>query len=264
MFPDPISIPERAPHPTYVEPPIEEAICDVRFAPSHAWNSAIPGLIYYDLKEAYSGRPEDQQLQEAIVEVGQNADLPKVTTSSTGRLILRSEDGRRVVLIGPDHMSINGLRPYEGWAALRPRVEQALNTYCGVAEPSGVVRLGIRYVNIFGVPASSVDLDTYFKYAPRLDPALGLGLQRFILRTESFHSDGVRVNATLTDRDGEDGVAFLLDLDVFQQWEPEAPMDLSELGTRIADLREHEYQAFEAFITDEARQLFGGSEDCGD
>ncbi len=262
MSDGPVTIPERPAHPSYAQPPIEEAIFDIRFAPSASWNGTIPGLIYGRLSKTYPQRPEDQQLQEATIEMGPNNDPPKVSMSRAGRLVLKSGTGRELVLIGENQLGVNDLRPYAGWSNLRPRIEEAINAYCSVAEPDGVVRLGVRYINLIPVPGATDMLLDFFTHAPRLDPTLGDSMRGFMLRTESFHEDGVRVNATLTDAQGPLGQStVLLDLDVFHEWSSEEPLPILELGEWIADLREREYNGFEALITDKAREIFNSGED---
>ncbi|QMS90513.1 hypothetical protein HUN01_24125 [Nostoc edaphicum CCNP1411] len=42
----------------YPNPPIEEAVCEFRFAPDPAWNLTIPGLFYEKIKDFYTGEPQ--------------------------------------------------------------------------------------------------------------------------------------------------------------------------------------------------------------
>ncbi|MEH2362987.1 hypothetical protein [Nostoc sp.] len=46
----------------YSNPPIEEAICEFRFAPGQVWNFTIPGLFYEKVRDLYTGEPQQQNL----------------------------------------------------------------------------------------------------------------------------------------------------------------------------------------------------------
>lgn len=258
MSSGPIQIPERPLNPSYASPPIEEAICDLRFSPSEPWNATIPGLLYSALRDRYPQRPEDQQVQEVGIEVRRGDGPPRVTASRGHRVIMKDEGGRALLLVGEHQLGVNDLRPYSGWKSFRPRIEEAANAFCEVTQPRGVNRIGIRYINVLRVEGSEFDLGEYFTNAPRLDPSLGSKMRGFLLRTESFfEEDEVRLNATLTDTASPDGTAaVLLDLDVFCEWPAEEPLALSEVGEWIADLRQREYTAFEALITKQAREVF--------
>ena len=48
----------------YRNPPIEEAVCDLQFAPGIEWDPTLPGRMYGELKEFYGEKPRLQQLVE--------------------------------------------------------------------------------------------------------------------------------------------------------------------------------------------------------
>ena len=49
----------------YRYPPIEEAICDIRFAHCKEWDPTTPGEIYQELREEYPAKPQSENTTEA-------------------------------------------------------------------------------------------------------------------------------------------------------------------------------------------------------
>ncbi len=250
-------------HRRYKNPPIEEAICEFRFKPGPDWDLTIPGKLQSKLGDEYSGKPQ----QRTVVEVGLEMQAGRPSELRHGERLgmvqLVTENGKRMVGVGSDILSVSMLRPYHdvsrpggsGWDEFQPRIADALDAYKSVAEPVGVFRIGIRYINKIAILQNEVRVEDYLKCAlPDVD-GLPDRLNNFISRVEYTYEDGVRlvlsqglINAP------SDHVGFLLDLDVI--WENTKPITLNEALSRVEDLRNRERDAFETVITDEARKLF--------
>lgn len=177
-----------------------------------------------------------------------------------------SEDGKRIVGIGPDVLSVHMLRPYQqraaggqvGWEEFRGRIDDALDAYWPLSKPKGVRRIGVRYINKIDIPKEAAKLDEYFRCALPEVPSLPKNVTGFVGRIEYQYVDGVRlVLSQGTSSTTPDRKAFLLDIDVI--WETEAPLSRDETLEKAEDLRNRERQAFEALITDKARELFDES-----
>ena len=247
----------------YINPPIEEALCEFRFNPSQDWNLTIPGKLQTELGDEYTGKPR----QQTVVELGLEAQAGRPPNVQYGegvaRVQLVSKDGTRLVGVGPDVLSIHMLRPYQvegssaqtGWNEFRLRISAALDAYWKVAEPVGVSRIGIRYINKIVIPHKEVRVEHYLRSTLPDVEGLPDRLNNFVSRVDYAYGDGVRLVLSQGSIDTPvDHVGFLLDLDVI--WEQTKPVTRDVALRKADNLSERERVAFEAVITDTARGLF--------
>ncbi len=242
----------------YKNPPIEQAICEFRFAPEKPWDPTLPGRLA-GLQREYDGTV--QELRQVEWGVAAQPDYPSpALTVKEGPLRVRFENkaANRAVEVAPSVVSIQAARPYVGWVEdFRPRVHAAFNEFREVARPAAVVRIGIRYINRMVISGRLSDSGAYFQYLPHPPKEIPMeGMFSTTNRSQFTYADGARLNLTVAGRDLADGRADLvLDLDV--SWEPQgAPMDLNDALAKADALRSREREAFEALITDSARETF--------
>ena len=247
----------------YKNPPIEEALCEFRFEPGQEWDFTIPGKLHAELRDAYPGKPRHQMAIQAAFGPREGQPPNLMFRQGLAKVQLITEDAKRIVGVGPDVLSIHMLKPYQdparveaiGWEEFRPRIDQALDAYWRVAEPAGVQRVGVRYINKIVVPCARVEPRRYVLCAPPDIHGLPDVLSNFFGRTEYVYDDGVRLVVTYAITDAPTGcVAFLLDIDVI--WQGDEAIAKEDALARADDLRVRERDAFEALITDEARRLF--------
>ena len=247
----------------YRRPPIEEALCEFHFTAGPDWNLTVPGKLQTELQGEYSGTPREQR----AVEVGLDVQGGKPANLQYGeglaRVQLVTEDETRMVGVGRDLLSIHMLNPYQtpaypessGWEEFKPRISAALEAYWRVAAPIAVRRVGVRYINKIVIPEPKVNVEEYLRCAlPEVDE-LPERLGSFMTRIEYLYADDVRlVLSHGTIGAPTDHVAFVLDLDVI--WEGGDPIGKDTAMIVAEDLRVRERTAFEATITDKAREIF--------
>lgn len=241
----------------YRNPPIEEALCEIRFVPGPEWDPTLPGLIYQSLKAEYPQKPRTQNVLEAGVTIPDGGGGPSFQVQqNASRVQFRSADDRRLVGVGPDVLSAHLLRPYSSWEQFRDQIVQALAAYSSVAEPTAISRIGVRYINQIVLAADVVDLNEYFTSPPEPPETLPQTLRSFLVRMEAAYEDEpIRVITTFASNDAARGrTAFILDIDVVGEW-PEQ-LGLESAMEAIDDLRSRERVAFESLITDRAREVF--------
>jgi len=244
----------------YKNPPIEEALVEFRFVPSQEWDLTIPGKLHQHpaIKDNYPGKPRQQKVVEAAFQTGIEQPPSFAVREGIGRIQLLNDDGKRLLSLGPDVLSVNILRPYDNWENFRPRVEAALTAYRDVANPKAVSRVGVRYINKVTLPKVEIDLGTYFCYRPPTASGLPDRMAGFMSRVEYVYYDGVKLILTQASIEAPTGSsAFLLDLDTI--WEGPEPLSLDAVMATVDVLHEREGVAFEATITDEARKVFDAS-----
>ena len=247
----------------YRNPPIEEALCEFHFRPGPEWDLTVPGKLHLRLGSEYMGKPQEQKSIETDIQV-KNGQPPSVQhRERLARVRLLTEDGKRIVSVGRDVMSVHMLRPYQGatlqepggWDEFRPRISAALNAYWAVARPTAVSRIGIRYINKIVIPHRSVRLEDYLRSSLPQVSGLSQQIGGFLIRVEYTYPEDVRLVLTqgLTEAP-TDHVAVMLDLDVI--WKGTEPVLQGDAMQKVTELRDLERIAFEALITDQARELF--------
>ena len=241
----------------YKNAPIEEALVEFCFVPGQEWDLTIPGKLHQHpaIKDQYPGKPRTQKIVEAALQTDPGQPPNLAVRGGVSRIQLVDESGNHLISMGSDVLSVNVLRPYDGWEQLRPRIDTALQAYAEVAGPSGVSRVGVRYINKIILTEREIDLGTYFRCGPLSIPELPKKMAGFMNRIEFLYDDTVKLLLTQASVEALEGQsAFLLDLDLI--WESTEARGLDAIMAVVDDLHEREGAAFEAVITDAAREVF--------
>ena len=255
-------------HRRYRNPPIDEAVCEFHFRPGPDWDLTIPGKLDSVLASEYGGKRSSQQFIDVGVEIKNDEPSNLRYGQRLSKVLLFTEDQTRAVGVGPDVLSIHMLRPYQkpeapeesGWEEFRPRIATALKAYWNVAKPKGVRRISVRYINRIVIPESVVRIEDYLHSAVPLVQGLPDAVNNFMSRTDYRYEDGahlVLAHGTFLPPSGD--IGFLLDIDVY--WEHAGLLAQTEALARTDRLRALERDAFEAVITDAARELFDADQD---
>lgn len=228
--------------------PIIEAICEFRFDPTAPWDGTIPGMLYAKLKGTF---PDKQQ---ARIDVRRLPGAPPV--QAVERMQFYTSDRTALVQVNEHFLSVNHLAPYTSWEEFRPLVEQSLEAYVDVAQPKGLRRLGLRYINRIVIPGPRAEMAQYFRFHPRVESGLPQDLAQFQCRIVApFPEEKAFLHLQLLSQaspsDAE--LRFLLDLDIFTQecTVSEAPRWADAAHQRLDEV-------FRACITDKTRDLFIG------
>lgn len=226
----------------YKNPPIEEALVEFHFAAGHEWDLTIPGKLHERVKAEY---PTSRQ-QMMVPPIPGFALPPGI-----GRVQLVGPDATRLLSLGPNVLSVNVLRPYEGWELFRPRIERALRAYLEVSGAEKVSRIGLRYINRIAFTSEPVEITEYFEGGPPSPNGLPERVGGFVHRSEYGFDDGVKLVVTFASIPGPIN-SFLLDLDVI--WESAEALDFDAAIVKVEELHDREKGAFEALIKDKTRE----------
>lgn len=245
----------------YRNPPIEEAVCEFRFLPGRDWDLTIPGKLHTKLAEAYPGPPRQQRTTELTVE-GDGASPGGATIrQGISRVHLATADARRLVGVGKDLLSVHLLRPYQpdeqsgGWNEFRRRITEAVRAYWSVAEPSGVLRIALRYINRIALPGGLQDAPRFVRYGIESPNDIPERPLRYFASREYVYEDGVRLHLMHGTPGGEvEPSEVFLDLEVV--WEAAEAITEDDAVARTVMLRDRERRVFESLITDWARESF--------
>ena len=199
----------------YRNPPLVEAICEVRFAsaPGRKWTEDGE-MLHEQIRDRFPVRGTEHEM-----------DLPIVTPVALGstspslaRLQFVSEDGNTMVQVGPDVLAVNSLRAHVGWPELRDTLLQVLTDYRAIAAPLGLTSATVRYINRVEIPLErELSLDKYFSVLPGLPQGVPAAVSTFLLHTEVGYEDPTATftfRFATTESTGE-VAAFMLDYEHF-------------------------------------------------
>ncbi len=163
---------------TYMNPPVVEAACEFRFDASSSWDLAIPGQVYTDLREQFPDKEQAQTI-EATLGVGNEGFQQAISRQEL--LKMESHDKTEVVQVAAHRLVVSKLRPYSSWGEFRPLIMRAFRSYLGVAQPAGLYRMGLRYINRLNLPQEPAQLEDYLEYYPFTGPELPSMMDSFLV-----------------------------------------------------------------------------------
>lgn len=239
----------------YKTPPLIEALCEFYFEDSH-WDDTIPGLFWDKIKAAY---PQRKQLEPVDLQINVSHDSTGlVTKKRPPRIQFVSEDKTKIVQISKDLLVVNHLKPYPHFEKWGPEVEQLLKEYVALANPSGIKRIGVRYINNIVLPKAEIEMADYFKIYPQFPEELGKKHGPFIIRVElptKYENHKTLVSFAQSAPPNAESSSFMLDL--YDSCDKKTPVDCSWIQAEINKGHENVETAFENSITPVLRDLFG-------
>lgn len=239
---------------TYRNPPIIEALCEIQFTPNSPWDLTVPGLLYEKLRGTF---PERQQSKVVSVGVGPGPDPASLHQQvwAADRMQFVRSDGTALVQVGPHFLSVNHLKPYPTWKHFRPLIEMAFIAYRDVAVPTGIQRIGLRYINRFEFLVGSIKLEDYFDFYPHVGQGFPQDYGTFLVGIQIAHADGrdvLQVQAASVNPEAYESKAMILDLDYSLQMPSHVVLD--DVPEWIEEAHRRIEEAFEAAITDRLRE----------
>lgn len=213
----------------YKKPPLLEAVCEFRFQPEARWDQKIPDLIYEKVQAQFLERREE-----------------KFPT-----LQFRRSDGAALLQAAPNLLAVNQLKPYPTWPQFKQMILEAYSIYLEIAHPTGIERIGLRYINQIEIPGTKIEITRFLHGCPE-------SYIKLFLSTEfPFEAEGENLLMILAHapHHEDDFTRFFLDFDYgTPALTSMTPAELDQILERAHSRIE---QTFEASITDESRRLFG-------
>lgn len=238
----------------YQNPPIVEAVCEFRFPPDSPWDLTIPGLVYDRLKGTF---PQKRSAPTFGFDIRLGQGSVEQRLEPTTRMQFLREDGNALVQVGPNLLAVNHLKPYPGWKAFAPMIQQAYRAYVETAPPTAIHRIGLRYINRIELPGPRVELEEYLNFYPHLGDDLPQDYREFTVRIQTAFNalrDGLQMILTSADAGNADVNVFVLDMDYFLAKPGAISMD--EAFSWVDEAHDRLEQIFEGCISDKLRQVF--------
>lgn len=240
----------------YERPPVVEAVAGVHWSKPQQWNVTTAGLLYERLRDDYPAPPKTRNALEAQISPQETAPNLELRTGPQ-QVVFSTHDGSRIVMVGPNFLSANGLPPYEGWEALEGRLFHALENVSAVFDvEGGIDAVNLRYINRVEIPRTAILFEEYLTVGFALPSGFPQELSAFLDRAEVIYPDGATKMAfTWGSTDSPSGTsAFILDFDLTTPLEG-GDWDAARLA--LNDLKSKETEAFESLLQPSLRGIFG-------
>jgi uncharacterized protein (TIGR04255 family) len=157
---------------------ITEAVIEIRARAGVPWNEPE---IREKLKPLMVGYPEQISGRAMMFQVtpGANKELAAQDLGWNG-VWFKTADQKQIAKFQLDLFSFSRLHPYKDWDQFIGEATRLWKIHSGIARPSDVLRLGIRFINRFPIPAGRVEVSDYFIGFPDDLPEMNLTLGGFL------------------------------------------------------------------------------------
>ncbi len=239
----------------YANPPIVEALCEFQFISTEEWDMTIPGLIYERIKESF---PEKKQtlsigIQMHPTEKGIEHSIELVTP----KIQFIKKDKTALIQIAPDLLVVNQLKPYPTWGNFKKMILDNFRIYKAIANPKGLKRISLRYINIFEFQDNKIELQNFFKFYPSIPEDLPKIYGPFLIKVEfpyDTDSETLVLSLGTTISAKKDVTDLLLDID-YGTTKPES-ISFDEIPDWLDKAHDRIERAFEACITNNLKEKF--------
>jgi uncharacterized protein (TIGR04255 family) len=240
----------------YKEPPITEAVIELRFATAIEPDNIAK--VSADLKSLYP-------VQQPITDLRVQLNLPSGPQAGTTAQSIETHGSRlstgnqeQIVLVWPQMLVCSQLAPYPGWDAFFERFCRDWGVWKRTLGYRKTTRIGVRYINRIDIPATApaVEHEDYLNVYPQV-PAIFPSLMVYNVVAQIPLPDigcMLTLNSSSAPSPLLGHAAFIVDLDIFK--EGELPQNDDAIYALLNQIRVKKNEVFEACIKPRARELF--------
>ncbi len=238
----------------YPNAPITEAVIDLRVESSD--DLTVEDLVRVD-PGVEGGYPthQEQVAFEGRMDFGEQVESSTQRTH-TGYVFF-SEDGKQIFQARLDGFTFSRLAPYDRWQTFSDEARRLWAVYRGVAQPSKVTHVSVRYINRLDLPMPMRDLADFLRTVPEISSDLPQTMIGYLMQLQIPIEDleaTLLLNEALVPPPSPQVASVLLDISLVKQIEH--AIDEKELWALLSEFRVRKNRAFEACITNNTRELF--------
>lgn len=246
---------------SYKNPPIKEAVLDLKFVFEKEISSDLFEEVYKILQKDYP-KKETLNMQTVAFKIGNAANGESNELNSQHKLHgirLTSINGLHIVQLKTDGITFSRIEPYKGWDSFLPEAEKVIQAYTKVLTPKYISRLALRFINLINIPETSFDLSDYFVTQPQLAANIKASIKHFFMRQViESNNDGLIAilnQTTANNPTGSDNPQIVFDIDVFKD-NVKLQFSSSEYKNILDSIRSFRSEIFEESLTQKTKDLF--------
>lgn len=248
-------------HPSYANPSIGEALCEIMFEGGEAAGAATANF-FLRIKDDY---PQFEPLAVPqgliqIVATPPGAPVQQVP-AQTSLTKFVSVDGRFTCVIGQNVFRVHRAAPYPGWDVMIEEIAKLWGVMVDVAQPGPLTRVGLRYINVIDVTGERGALGDFILPTKTIpESAVSGSLEHpFSSRTEVWLDEKNTLTLLLARGVGPKGeVAIILDIDRVDQAPASDGRDLGQMRGALDQYHEHVWTEFKAACGHRLRERLSG------
>lgn len=235
--------------------PVKEALIDIQF------DSSIELSQVDDVaNRAHERYPKKTDIWQTVFGIGQSEGGQNVTDNTLVGRRLESEDGRFVLLLRRNGLSVCRLAPYGDWDKLRDEALTCWSTLLDVSGLASVSRIAVRYINEIRIPLPIGDFNEFLTCPPTVPAGLPQAISEFVSRvvipdpssqTVSIITQALQ-GATFS-AEGKPVAPVILDIDVFRA--EVLPAEGGEIWALLDTLRGQKNKMFFEHLTEKALEM---------
>ncbi len=240
----------------YKQPPITEAVIEIRFATPN--DDAVIAKASGDFKSHY---PREDAATNVAVQLylptGPEIKTTAQTLEKKGRR-RSSTDQTQLLLLWPDNFVVSQLAPYPGWDAFFERFRRDWEIWKRAIGYRKIGRIGVRYINRIDIPLSGplLEHEQFLNVYAHLPESLGPVSSYAVQAQLPLQEIGCKLtlNSGIVPSPVLRHVSFVFDQDIANDETP--PQNDGGIYNLLNEIRVEKNVVFETCVTDKARRLF--------
>ena len=241
-------------YPTLSNPPITEAVIEIRFSPSAGIEILKSACDYFEL-DFPKVKPVQQSSVSWKVEGGEMVPGPQ--ESGLDHFRLSSNEDREIIQLKRDRFAFSFVGHYLDWDGFSQQALKAWEQFANKVSIEVVTRLGVRFINNLNLPQET-DLNKFITNLPQIPlgiPAKMAGfLNQITLSNKEISAFGQITLALDRNRTNEKKLPVIFDIDVFNLEQTQNKIEL--LQKKLLDLRNFKNQIFFNSLTQNGLELY--------
>ncbi|MEX0696451.1 MAG: TIGR04255 family protein [Dongiaceae bacterium] len=235
-----------AAHPSYSNPQLVEAICDIHFklSATDPWKPSKPGALFKAVQETY---PEIEPITEQGVQLVFGPDSMPTQQLLPPRIRFKLRHRERPILlqISEQTFTINALKPYPGWEQVKGELAAVWPRILEIVKPEALTRIGMRYINRVLRRTADEPPSFWLQACDFIPTAVLRSGPGFLLRLESGSDTANRAMITLAhDRSDQKELHGALILDIDRITERQINPGWNDLDAAIETLHNEIWEIF--------------------
>ena len=234
----------------YSQPPVEEAIFDLRIRKSNS-NLSIEDCFNKFLEKNKDYNPHGK-IQN--IHINETNNTQKIDIIGY-RCI--SKDGKQIVHFNKHGFSFSRLKIYNGWDINYKLALQLWDSYCEIMNPQIIVRVATRFINQFRINEVFQTPKEYFNIYTQYDESISPAWTQMSNKLLLSHNNGIKSHIMFNNNLNQDAqfVDITFDIDVFSDNLALSIEDTNGLKDIFNQIRIIKNDIFEKSITDKIRNL---------
>ena len=203
-------------HPTYPNPTIVEAVCELRFTPDGQgkWESTYFSEFSEKIKGDYPAFEPVQQHAAQVVLGAQG--IASHAFQVEQRMKFKNSDESRLIQIGPSSLAVFFLPKYPGWNFFHDEILSVWGKAVQVIGNKAISRIGLRYINRLPSLQTGGSLSSWLKASQFLPSSVLASKGSTFFRSEVTEEHGNQTVITIGQQEDPSQVekaTYIFDID---------------------------------------------------